>query len=111
MPRKGQNDDAWAKAKRLCRLSADDVRMARELNMNPRKLIKNRPNKSEPWKDPVHDWILRLHDRHMRKLARRQARKRQATAADAAETPTGEERPASTEPEELDDGPLDPIPF
>lgn len=30
-------DDDWAEAKRLCRLSAEDVRMAQALGLNPRK--------------------------------------------------------------------------
>jgi len=53
----------WAEAKRLCRLNNDDVRMARELGMSPRDAIKNRPNRSEPWKAPVKDWIHDLYEK------------------------------------------------
>ncbi|MEA2562096.1 MAG: hypothetical protein QOH06_3600 [Acidobacteriota bacterium] len=54
-------DDDWAKAKRLCRLSAEDVRKARALGLNPRKLIANIPSPSQRWKAPVRDWIGELY--------------------------------------------------
>jgi hypothetical protein len=54
-------DDDWAKAKRLCRLTAEDVRMARKLGLNPRTLIKNIPSPSQRWKASVRDWVRELH--------------------------------------------------
>jgi hypothetical protein len=51
----------WAEAKRLCRLSKEEVRMARALGMNPRKLIENRPSPSQRWKAPVGEWVRELH--------------------------------------------------
>jgi hypothetical protein len=51
----------WAEAKRLCRLSKEEVRMARAMGMNPRKLIKNRPSPSQQWKAPVGEWVRELH--------------------------------------------------
>ena len=57
--RKGKAD--WAEAKRAGRLSAEDVRMAKELGMTPRSILKNIPKKSELWKAPVRDWIRGLH--------------------------------------------------
>lgn len=53
----------WAEAKKLCRLNDEDVRMARELGMSPRDAIKNRPNRSEQWKEPVKDWIHDLYEK------------------------------------------------
>ncbi len=47
----------WKEAQRRCRLSDEALRMARQMGLNPRKLIKNRPNRHEPWKAPVEDWI------------------------------------------------------
>lgn len=47
----------WQEAKKKCRLSNQDIQIARELALNPKSLIKNIPNKSEPWKSSVHDWI------------------------------------------------------
>jgi hypothetical protein len=62
--KKRQNHDAaWAEAKRLCRLSADDVRKAKELGLKPRTLIRNRPNAQQQWKLPVHLWVRELYDR------------------------------------------------
>ena len=81
-------DEDWAEAKRLCRLSAEDVRMARALGLNPRKLIKNIPNPKERWKAPVRDWVRELY---------RQRFGGPASAAPAA-TPSG----ATVEPHELE---------
>ena len=53
----GKNGDEWQEAKRRCRLSDEEVRMAKELGMKPRSLIKNIPAKSQPWKAPVSEWI------------------------------------------------------
>ncbi|MEW6733517.1 MAG: hypothetical protein AB1489_19470 [Acidobacteriota bacterium] len=47
----------WAEAKRRCRLSDEAVNMAKEMGLNPRKLIKNIPNKNQSWKAPVEDWV------------------------------------------------------
>ena len=57
---KGKQETLWAEAKRRCRLSADDIRMAKEMSLNPRSLIKNIPNKSEPWKSPVRVWVRQM---------------------------------------------------
>jgi hypothetical protein len=53
--------DEWQEAKRRCGLSDEDVRMARELGLKPRSLIKNIPAKSQPWKMPVREWIRDLY--------------------------------------------------
>ena len=63
----------WAEAKKRCRLNDDDVRMARELQMSPRDAIKNMPNRSEPWKAPVKDWIHNLYEKRFGKM--KQAKK------------------------------------
>jgi hypothetical protein len=54
-------DADWARAKKLCCLSVEDVRMARELGLNPRKLVKNIPSPSQRWKLPVRDWVRELY--------------------------------------------------
>jgi hypothetical protein len=51
----------WTEAKRRCRLSDEALAMAKELGLSPRSLTKNIPNRSEPWKAPVEDWVRRLH--------------------------------------------------
>ncbi|GEM_PF-982041 len=55
--RTGKNGDEWQDAKRRCRLSDEEVSMAKELGLGPRSLIKNIPAKSQPWKAPVGEWI------------------------------------------------------
>lgn len=52
-----QRDEAWARAKKLCRLSARHVQMAKQLGLNPQKLPGLRPSPSEHWKLPVADFI------------------------------------------------------
>jgi hypothetical protein len=54
-------DTDWARAKKLCRLSAEEVRMARELGLNPRKLVKNIPSPTQRWKLPVREWVRELY--------------------------------------------------
>ena len=54
-------DVGWAKAKTLCRLSADDVRKAKKLGMRPRALIGNIPSPSQQWKAPVRFWLRDLY--------------------------------------------------
>ncbi len=80
-----KREEDWARAKRLCRLNAETVRMAKELGLNPRKLTKNIPSKSQPWKAPVHVWIRDLYEKMQAKSARRRAAK-QAGQAGSAET-------------------------
>lgn len=58
---KPQGKPDWAEAKRLCRLNQDDIRMAKELGMAPKSLIKNRPSPEQRWKAPVKDWIRALY--------------------------------------------------
>jgi len=57
----GKHGDEWLEAQRRCRLSDEEVRMAKELGFKPHSLIKNIPAKSQPWKAPVGEWIRDLH--------------------------------------------------
>ena len=70
-----KKDKLWAEAKRRCRLNPEDVRMAKEMGLNPRSLIKNIPSKTEPWKLPVKDWICEMYRKRQAKSARKKARK------------------------------------
>lgn len=69
---KSKKDAQWAEAKRKCRLNADAVRMAKELGLNPRSLIKNIPTKAQAWKAPVHVWIREMYEKRRMKTARKQ---------------------------------------
>ncbi len=59
--RGGKKKADWAEAKRRARLSAEEVQMAKELGMGPKSVIKNIPNRSERWKEPVGEWIRKLY--------------------------------------------------
>ncbi|PEJ58843.1 hypothetical protein CN692_07655 [Bacillus sp. AFS002410] len=55
------NIQAWEEAKKLCRLNATDIQMAKELGMTPKSLIKNIPTPNQQWKAPVKVWIRDLY--------------------------------------------------
>ncbi len=57
----------WAEAKKRCRLNAEDIRMAKELGMTPRILIRNIPDKNSQWKAPVKFWVRELYEEKMAK--------------------------------------------
>jgi len=71
---KSKTDELWAEAKRRCRLSVEDVRMAKEMGLAPRSLIKNIPSKSQPWKVPVRDWIREMYEKRQAKAAKKRQR-------------------------------------
>ena len=54
---RARDEEAWAKAKKVCRLTAPQVAMARALGMNPRKLPGLRPSAQQRWKLPVGAFI------------------------------------------------------
>lgn len=55
--RRAHADEAWTNARKICRLNARQVEMARALGMNPRKLPGLRPGPQQRWKLPVGDFI------------------------------------------------------
>ncbi|PGT82454.1 hypothetical protein [Bacillus sp. AFS040349] len=59
---KKKNDIAWLEAKKQCRLNEADIRMAKELGMSPKSLIKNIPAPNQKWKTPVKVWIRDLYE-------------------------------------------------
>jgi hypothetical protein len=66
MGKKGGNDKHaadWAKAKKACRLNAETIRMAKELGISPKSLMKNKPSPSQRWKAPVHEWLRALYEK------------------------------------------------
>jgi hypothetical protein len=58
-----REQQSWPEAIRLCRLSQDDVEMAKRLGFRPDTLIRARPDPKQRWKLPVKDWIHELHYR------------------------------------------------
>lgn len=70
------SEELWREAKRKCRLSTEDLRLAKELGLNPRSLMKNVPNKSEPCKAPVSVWLHEI-DAKRKKKAEQKRRRRE----------------------------------
>lgn len=68
---KNKKDRLWVEAQRRCRLNIEDIRMAKEMGLNPRSLIKNIPSKSEPWKSPVKVWIHEIYEKRQEKAAKK----------------------------------------
>jgi hypothetical protein len=55
--KKRHDEEAWGNAKKVCRLNARQVEMARALGMNPKKLPGLRPSPQQRWKIPVGEFI------------------------------------------------------
>jgi hypothetical protein len=68
----------WQDAKKKCRLNNEDIKIAKELGLNPKSLIKNIPNKSEQWKAPVSVWIREIQEERKRKSLLKQKQKESA---------------------------------
>jgi len=68
-----KREEQWAEAKRRCRLSAERLRRAKEMGLNPLNLIKNIPAPTQQWKLPVGEWIDEMYEKRQRKLAAKQA--------------------------------------
>lgn len=66
-----KKDNLWAEAKKKCRLNAETVRMAQEMGLNPKSLIKNIPNSKQKWKAPVHVWIRDMYQKRQEKKAKK----------------------------------------
>lgn len=62
----------WKEAKKKCRLSNEDIKIAKELGLNPKSLIKNIPNKSEQWKAPVSVWLREMQKERLEKSLQKQ---------------------------------------
>jgi len=104
----GPQGDLWAEAKRKCRLNEETLRMAKELGLAPRSLLKNIPSPSERWKAPVHVWIREIYAKRQAKAGsgRGSAARPQGTqdpdrgAREPA--PLQEARPSDRTPDDLD---------
>jgi len=61
-----KNED-WMTAKRKYRLTDDQIQMARELGMNPRKFGSLANHKQEKWKAPLAEFIEELYFKRFKK--------------------------------------------
>ncbi|MCD8128426.1 MAG: hypothetical protein LUD54_02435 [Oscillospiraceae bacterium] len=73
------SEQMWQEAKKKCRLSDEDIALAKRLGLNPRSLIKNIPSKSEPWKAPVKDWLHEIEAKRQKKAAHKNHKANPAT--------------------------------
>jgi len=78
------SEQLWQEAKRKCRLNAEDIELAKKLGLNPKSLIKNIPNKSEPWKAPVKVWIREIDEDRKKKAEAKQRRREKAKGKENA---------------------------
>ena len=79
------SDDLWKKAKAKCRLTTEEIELAKRLGINPKSLIKNVPSKSQPWKAPVGVWLREIEAKRQKKSNQKQRRKEKAAAKDQSE--------------------------
>jgi predicted nucleotidyltransferase len=54
--------DEWREAADRCRLSAEEIEMAKAVGLSPKSLIKNIPNARQRWKAPVKQWVRELYE-------------------------------------------------
>ena len=66
--------------RRIAEMSEEDIRMAKEMELNPKSLIKNIPNPKEQWKAPVKLWIRDMYETRQIKAARKKRRKEAETS-------------------------------
>ena len=80
------SEQIWQEAKKKCRLNNEDIELAKRLGLNPRSLIKNIPNKSEPWKAPVKIWLHEIDAKRRKKSEQKQRRKAKAAESNQADS-------------------------
>ena len=66
-----KREDEWKEVKKRCKVGDETVRMAKELGINPKTMIKNIPSKAEKWKAPVDVWIREMYDKIKEKSAKK----------------------------------------
>jgi hypothetical protein len=99
-----QKEAEWNEAKRRCRLTDEEVRMAKDLGFQPRSLIKSIPSRSQQWKAPVNEWVRSL---HQEKFGSRKPPWQTASVAPEGEERRNAEHPWPDRPEIADLPPLD----
>jgi len=69
------SNELWAECKKKCRLNVADIELAKKLGLNPRSLIKNIPNKNQPWKAPIKEWLRGIEAKRNKKSEQKARRK------------------------------------
>ncbi len=78
-------EQQWKEAKIRCRLNADDIRIAKEMGLNPRSLIKNIPSKQQALKLPVKEWLRSMWEDRQEKARLKQLKKQATLIEDTKE--------------------------
>ncbi|BBI32306.1 hypothetical protein [Cohnella abietis] len=73
MANKEKKAEQWKEAKQLCRLNDEDIRIAKEMGLNPLSLIKNIPAKNQLWKAPVKQWLHEIYEKRKEKSSEKAA--------------------------------------
>ena len=84
----GLNLERWAKAQKRYKLSDAHVQMALELGLNPKNFRSLAPNKSEPWKRPLSEFIQRTYSKKFGRARPKVIRSLQDRAASNQTDPT-----------------------
>lgn len=80
------SDALWQEAKKKCKLNLEEIKIAKELGLNPKSLIKNIPSKSQQWKAPVGVWIREMqNDRKRKSLQKKKAADQKISSLESAE--------------------------
>ena len=67
--------ELWDEAKKKCHIGDEEIKMAKEMGLNPKSLIKNIPNKKEMWKAPVKVWSRDMYEERKWKSERKKENK------------------------------------
>ena len=68
---KTRKEAQWSEAQLRCRLSAEPIKRAKEMGLNPLSLIKNIPSPKKQWQLPVREWIDDMYEERQKKGARK----------------------------------------
>lgn len=84
--KKPAHDPQWAKAKQVCRLNMEDIRMAKELGISPKSLMKNVPAPGQLWKAPVKIWIRDQYEKRRQQSSKKSALRRDSRPTGVSST-------------------------
>lgn len=90
---KTRKEAQWSEAQQRCRLSAEHIKRAREMGLNPLSLIKNIPSPKQQWKLPVGEWIDNMYEDRQEKARRKAFKRKSAVDPDAAKKNAGGTNP------------------
>lgn len=67
MTTSSKHQDIWVQVKKKHRLSVEQIAMAKELGLNPRKFGSLDNNHQEPWKAPLGSFIEEIYQKRLAK--------------------------------------------